>query len=39
MNANDTTAQVDLEAHPNAKKLVTRCAEFFNEVENLCVCR
>lgn len=26
---------VDLEAHPTAKKLVEKCAEFFDEVQNL----
>jgi hypothetical protein len=27
--------EVDIEAHPTAKKLVTRCRDFFSEIDNL----
>jgi hypothetical protein len=27
--------EVDIEAYPTAQKLVTRCREFFSEIDNL----
>lgn len=35
MSKEGDTLEVDLEQHPTAKALVSRCIEFLNEIANL----
>lgn len=34
-STSDNTESLDLDRYPTAQKLVTRCAEFIKEVQNL----
>ena len=33
----DISVALNIDEHPNAKKLVNRCLEFFEKIKDLCV--